>query len=194
MNDNILKKEWNKKDVQRARNLISGKTGERVTQGIGYSKKQEFYSEGDIWEENGKKWTIKDGIKQNVTKLDKIKKIAKTPMFCPECGGLMNHRFDNDYYKIHKMCFGCFTKFESELKIKGLWEDYFNKVHNGEIDNLISEFKDWVDNKLNESNESFVTEQGDVETWVGKPNEKRVQEGMKGVIEYLESLKKNNDK
>ena len=70
MSDSILKKEFNKKDVERLRNLVKGKSGKRTTQGIGYTKKQEFHKEGDIWEENGRKWTIKDGIKQNITKLD----------------------------------------------------------------------------------------------------------------------------
>ena len=76
--ENVLKKEWSKKDVKRARNLIQGKTNNRTTEGIGYSKKEEFHSEGDIWEENGRKWTIKKGIKQNITKFDNIKKLIKT--------------------------------------------------------------------------------------------------------------------
>ena len=59
MSDNILKKEFNKKDVERLRNLVKSKSGERTSQGIGYTKKQEFHKEGDIWKENGRKWTIK---------------------------------------------------------------------------------------------------------------------------------------
>ena len=69
--DNVLKKEFSKKDVQRLRNVFTGKTGERTTDGVGYTKKQEFHKEGDVWTENGREWTIKEGIKQNVTKLDK---------------------------------------------------------------------------------------------------------------------------
>ena len=42
MKENILKKEWSKKDVQRARNLIKGKTGDRTTKGIGYTKKYDY--------------------------------------------------------------------------------------------------------------------------------------------------------
>ena len=37
-NDNVLKKEFSKKDVQRARNLLTGKTNIRTSQGIGYTK------------------------------------------------------------------------------------------------------------------------------------------------------------
>ena len=40
MKDNVLKKEFKKADVNRLRNIISGKQNEKTKQGIGYSKKQ----------------------------------------------------------------------------------------------------------------------------------------------------------
>ena len=30
--------------------------------------------EGDVWEESGKTWTIKNGIKRTVTRMDKARK------------------------------------------------------------------------------------------------------------------------
>ena len=68
--ENVLKKEFKQKDVQRLRNLLTKKHGDKTTVGIGYSKQQEFHKEGDIWEEDGRKWTIKNGVKQNITKMD----------------------------------------------------------------------------------------------------------------------------
>ena len=124
MKENILKKEWSKKDVQRARNLIKGKTGDRTTKGIGYTKKQEFYNEGDTWEENGRTWTIKNGIKQNITKYDNVKKLVRTPLFCPNCGSQMKHKYDKDFYRVHKKCYSCVLQFESDLKQIGAWEEY----------------------------------------------------------------------
>ena len=70
----MLKKEFRKSDVNRARNLIMGKTGASTGIQIGYNKKTEDYKEGDVWTENKKTWTIKNGIKQTISKLDKIKK------------------------------------------------------------------------------------------------------------------------
>ena len=67
--ENVLKKEFNKRDVERMRNLVKGNAGDRTTQSIGYSKKQEIHKEGDVWEENDRTWTIENGLKQNVTKL-----------------------------------------------------------------------------------------------------------------------------
>ena len=63
-----LKKEFKKRDVERMRNLITGKNGKKTTLGIGYTKKQKHHEEGDVWEEDGRTWTIKEGVKQNITK------------------------------------------------------------------------------------------------------------------------------
>ena len=38
-----LKKEFQKKDVERLRNLVKGKYGNKSTVGIGYTKKEEFH-------------------------------------------------------------------------------------------------------------------------------------------------------
>ena len=42
---------------------------------IGYTKEYVEHKEGDVWEENGKQWTIKNGIKQTVTKLDAVENV-----------------------------------------------------------------------------------------------------------------------
>ena len=42
-----LKKEFKKRDVERMRNLITGKHGKKTTLGIGYTKKQKHHEEGD---------------------------------------------------------------------------------------------------------------------------------------------------
>ncbi len=45
----MLKKEFKQKDVNRARNLIMGKTDASTSTQIGYSTKQKDYKEGDVW-------------------------------------------------------------------------------------------------------------------------------------------------
>ena len=188
MKDNVLKKEFAKKDVNRLRNVMSGKAGERTTEGIGYTKKQEFHQEGDIWTENGREWTIKDGIKQNITKLDKAKKEHNMPLFCPNCGKLMK-RVDKPYYNVYKYCLDCHAKAEDKLKAEGKYEEHYAKINNKILDNRIDEFKQYVQEQLSESNDSFVSENGEVENWVGKLNIDKVDEFTKGVIEHLENLK-----
>lgn len=190
MKENVLKKEFKKNDVQRMRNLIQGKQDESTKTIVGFTKKKEFYEEGDIWEADGRTWTIKNGIRQNVTKLDKAKKAHVMPLLCPKCNKVMKKKLDKQYYNIHKFCFDCVVDFEHELKKTGKWEEYQRKIHNDEIDNKIKEYKLWVEEQLNESNNSFITEAGDVEQWEGKVNKELVAKNVDEVVEYLESLKK----
>lgn len=189
MKDNVLKKEFQERDVQRLRNLIQGKQGEKTRSSVGFSKADEFHAEGDIWESDGRTWTIKDGIKQNITKLDKAKKAHVMPLLCPECNRVMKKRNDKQFYNIHKMCFDCVIDFEADLKKQGKWEEYERSIKNDEIDNKIKEFKLWIKEKLEEGNDSFVSESGEVEKWVGKVNKDKVEEYVQQVVEYLESLK-----
>jgi len=189
--DPILKKEFAKHDVERIRNLVKGKYGEKTTETVGYTPPAEFHKEGDVWEaRDGRTWTIKNGIKQNITKLDKAKKAYVMPLFCPKCKKIMNQRVDKPYYEVHKFCLKCYAKFEDKLKSEGKYEEYFNAINNKVIDQRIQDYKDYVEEKLGETNEGHVTEQGDVELWHGKLNLEKVDEYTKQVIEHLESLKK----
>ncbi len=47
-----------------------------------------------------------------------------------------------------------------------------------------------MNNKLSESNNSFVTEAGDVQKWVGGIDKDRALKAMEESINYLNSLKK----
>lgn len=189
MSENVLKKEFKEKDIQRLRNLIQGKHGEKATMGTGYTKKKEFHEEGDIWEEDGRTWTIKDGIKQNITRLDKAKESLHLPLFCPECNNLMKKNNDKLFYIQYHRCFDCQIKFETELKIKGLWLDYEKHILNSDIEGTIHDFNIWIDEEINKSNEDFITEAGDIEKWVGSSKDKLLQ-NKEETIKYLESLKK----
>ena len=147
MKDNVLKKDFQERDVQRLRNLIQGKQGEKTRSSVGFTKADEFYAEGDIWESDGRTWTIKNGIKQNITKLDKAKKAHVMPLLCPKCKKVMKNRNDKPFYNIHKMCFNCVIDFEHELRKEGKWEEYERNIKNNEIDNRIAEFKLYVKEK-----------------------------------------------
>ena len=186
----MLKKEFKKHDVERLRNLIKGKSSSRTSQGVGYTKSSsEDHEEGDMWEENGRTWTIKDGIKENITKLDKFKN-STLPLFCPKCKKVMDKQLDSNYYKSYGTCLNCRTKFETKLKLEGKWEEYINNTYNSEIDLLIQEYKDFFNEKLSQSNKGYITESGEIEQWLGSIDKDRAQESLNDVIEYLEGLKK----
>ena len=188
--ESVLKKNFQEKDVQRLRNLVQGKYGEKTRSSVGFSQKEEFHYEGDIWEAEGRTWTIKEGIRQNITKFDKAKKYHVMPLLCPCCNKVMKNRNDKPFYNIHKMCFNCVIDMEIKLKKEGKWEEYENNIHNSEIDNKIQEYKLWIEEKLSETNTSFVSEDGDVENWTGKINTELVDKSVEETVKYLESLKR----
>ena len=175
----MLKKEFKRKDVQRARNLIMGNTGASTGTQIGYKKEIKEYKEGDIWTEGRKTWTIKNGIKQTVSKLDKIKKEVFMPLSCPCCGKIMKKRLDKPNYKIHKKCFDCVVKFEHKLKIKGEYENYKKRLVSKNSLDIIDEMESYLLDAVNSSNSSFVSEDGVIERWVGGVNKEEYTKNIK---------------
>ena len=191
-----LNKEFRKTDVNRLRNLIQGKTGDSTGTQIGYNTKQEDRKEGDIWVENKKTWTIKNGIKQTISKLDKIKKEVFMPLCCPECSNVMKKRLDKPNYNIHKKCFDCVVDFEHKLKIKGEYNDYIKNLKAKNSLDIVDEMESYLLDAINTSNSNFVSEDGVVERWVGGVDKveltKQVKEATKTRRTHIE--KKLNDK
>ena len=173
----MLKKEFKRKDVQRARNLITGKTGASTGTQIGYNKKTEDYKEGDVWTEGRKTWTIKNGIKQTVSKLDVIKKEVFMPLSCPCCGKIMKKRLDKPNYKIHKKCYDCVINFEGKLKHKpGRYEKYLKELELKNKLTILDEVESYLLETANISNAGYVSEDGVVEKWVGSVDNKLVKD------------------
>lgn len=116
----VMKKEGNK--------LVFGWRGEPAPE----------RKEGDVWEDvNGRKWTVKNGIKQTVTKLDD----AKTPWWCPRCNKPLNHRFDVKFWRIRGHCMDCVIKDETEIRRQGKWEEYERNIM---LRNYIAETTDKI--------------------------------------------------
>ena len=187
MGESLLKKEFKSKDVNRARNLITKDYSGKTVDGIGYSKAHVAYKEGDIWEENGRSWTIKDGIRQNITKLDAAKKALQTPLACPKCKGSMKHHLAQKMYKIHKMCFDCVIDYEAELRKAGLYESYEKNMMQGSMKAFARDVEQWVLETVMSTN-TFVTEQGDIEDW--NSNNKEFETRLTSNLhQYLKHLK-----
>ena len=86
MSESQLNKDFTERDLARARNIISGNTADRTRIQVGFEKSSKEYKEGDVWEVKGKTWTIKNGIRQTISKLDSARKAIRVPMECPKCG------------------------------------------------------------------------------------------------------------
>lgn len=189
MSDNMLKREFRERDVQRMRNIITKDYTAKTTTQVGYSKAQIDHKEGDVWNENGKKWTIKDGIKQTVTRFDKLKESINLPLTCPKCNKAMkNDKLNKKMWPLHKMCFDCVVTMETELKRTGQYETYVRDLTTRGIKTYIKELEQvMLEIAIEDSNEQFITEQGDIEKWAGKGlnNEKLI----KDLQEYMQKLK-----
>jgi len=189
MSEHNLKKEFSKRDVQRMRNLITGDANGATGTQTGYTKQHIEYKEGDTWEENGKKWTIKKGIKQTVTKFDKLKQLIIMPITCPKCSQPMKlHDLNKKMWSIHNMCLNCVIKMEAEIKRTGKWDEYEKEMMNNNKNAMVNDFEEAFNNFMNTKAESYVTEQGDVESWSGgKVNEDEI----KNVKEYIKKLREH---
>jgi len=190
--ETLLQKEFKETDVQRIRNLVTGKYGDATQLQVGYTRKHVDRKEGDAWEENGKNWTIKNGIKLNITKLDRAKSYNHTPLLCPECSKLMKTEYDKKMFMVHKTCFNCVTKHETQLKINGKYQEYEDNIVKSNANFMLDEFVSGFDNFLDsiDSNEGFITEQGDIEDWHVKALDKHKirEQVMKDVEESRAKL------
>ena len=187
----MLKKEFKRKDVDRARNLLMGKSGASSETQVGYKKKRIEYKEGDVWKENGKTWTIKDGIKQTISKLDAIKKEVFMPLCCPKCSKVMKGQLDKPNYKVHKMCLNCVIEFEHKLKIRGEYDDYIKNLRLKNKLTRIDEMENMFLELANESNNGFVSEYGEIERWKGGIDKKKFSSDItKAAQEARENIQK----
>ena len=189
MSDSYLKKEFKEKDVQRVRNIVNKNYTAKTQSLTGYQKAFKRHKEGDIWEEGGKTWTIKNNVKQNITKLDDAKKAVRIPLACPKCGGSMKHHLAKKMFKIHGFCFDCTVDYEAQLRKAGLYEKYEQNMMKGNANSFVNDLKAYVTNFL-EYAPSYVTEQGDVEDW--NSNSKAQKDKLlKGLQQYLSIIDKH---
>jgi hypothetical protein len=190
--ENVLKKQFVEKDVNRLRNLVKGKYADKSSTSVGFTKEQEGpHIEGDIWDQGDTTWTIKDGIKQNVTKLDKAREAVNFPIFCPCCKKTMKPHLDKKWFNMYKRCFNCQIDFEAAIRREGLWEEYEKTIYNSDIEGIIETFELWMNEEIKHNAiQSYITEAGDVEKWTGSVKNKLL-ESKEETIKYLQSLKKD---
>lgn len=189
MNENILKKEFQSKDVQRVRNIVNKDYTAKTRNSAGYSKAEEHHEEGDVWDEAGQTWTVKNGIKQNITKLDSAKKAHQVPLCCPKCDKRMKHRNDTKMYGIHKMCFDCVIDMESALRKAGLYKQYEKSMMQGSMKFFVKEIEQWVQEAVM-SDLSFVTEDGTLEDWDSN-SEVQNNKMLKNVADFVKHIKEH---
>jgi hypothetical protein len=189
MAESKLQRDFKERDVQRMRNIITKDYGAKTTTQVGYTTSYIEHKEGDIWEEQGKKWTIKNGLKQTVTRFDELKKSLSMPLCCSKClQPMVKGKIDKYMYSIHKACSDCVIQNETMLKREGKFEEYEKNIKQQGIKVHIKEMEDvLLELMLSNDEESFITEAGDIETWKGKGINK--QQISQDIQEYIQKLK-----
>jgi len=123
-------------NVRRKIAEVVKKEGDKVV--VGYTGgPKEVHKEGDIWIEDEKQWTIKNGVRQSISRLES----ARMPMFCPKCGKTMSGWLNTKFWRLRGKCEDCVLKEETELRITGEWEQY--EVVN-ELKNQIAFVRDQI--------------------------------------------------
>jgi len=184
-----LKKEFSEKDLSRIRNLITGKYGDKTKSSVGFEKVNEQHVEGDVWEEKGKTWTIKDGIKQTISKLDSMKKLFQFPISCPCCKKSMKYNtLNKKMFIIHNKCSDCVIEEETKLKISGNFKEYKNSLMDKNKLSALTELEDIMEEYMNSSSNTFINENGDEERWEGGSVD------IDFIIEMKEKIKKEKNK
>lgn len=124
------------------------------------------HKEGDVWVENGKTWTIRNGIKRTVSKMDTARQQLLTPLACPKCNRAMKHHLDEKMWNIHKQCFECTIDMEHEIMKAGNWSEYEKtKIlanANAFCEEMESTLQEYIQESVSKTN---VTEDGSLENW-----------------------------
>jgi GTP cyclohydrolase FolE2 len=184
-----LNREFSERDIQRMRNIISGNTANNTRIQSGYSKEQIKHTEGDVWEENGKTWTIQNSIKQTVTKHDALKAMVEFPLTCPCCSKPMKDiELNRKMYNVHSKCFDCVVEMEHKLRMEGKYEAYEKQMLNENKNATIDDAEQMFDEYFNSKNNTYITEAGDIEKWDGGSIDPEVIKLIKDNIKRLRKL------
>lgn len=131
------------------------------------NKKLIKHIEGDVWTEQNKLWTIKNGIKRTVNKMDQSRKDHITPMICPTCNrAIKMHYIEDKMWAIHKKCYSCVIDAEHEIQKKGNWKAYEKKKISANADSFLKDLEMYLEDEVNiDTTKNQVTEDGAIEQW-----------------------------
>jgi len=190
-----MKKYIPEEKVQRMRNLATKNFGAKTKIQIGYGKNTEEYKEGDVWTENKKTWTIKNGITQNITKLDSARKSYLMPLVCPKCTTkVMRGQLDKMFWNLYNECSKCRLSYETSLLMKSEqdennteYTDYVNNIKQNNIKTWVKQLhvvaKDFISNS---NREGYITESGKIENW-SKQDKTEMAKTMSENIKQIEA-------
>ena len=175
---------------QRIRNILNGDVTKSTKIVAGYSKKNEEHNDGDEWlDGDGKTWTIKNGIKQNVTKLDKIRSSINIPYVCPKCKRPMNKRLDKKFYLLRESCFDCVIEEDNTRIAEGTFKEYSKEIITKNVNSFVIDLKQELNEYANGAgSKHFISEHGEVEDWIGGKTKEELTKIYDSKLEKLDTM------
>lgn len=157
-------------NVRAIREMLAGehKTQNKIRLGYGDHQVEERHEEGDVWFEDGKQWTIKNGVKQSIRKGISFSDLYDFSKCEDDCNKNQYNitEYDKKMSAIHGMCFDCLVKFETKLRLTGEWEEYERKkVKENALAWLREAEQEVQELKETMTKTEFVNKDGDIEKW-----------------------------
>lgn len=146
--------------------------------------------EGDTWEESGKTWTIKNGVKRTVTKMDAFRKQIVTPIACPKCSMKLQSPVHKWAWNTYRMCFNCVVDMEHEIQKAGKIEEYTKALYRANMESFYDDLEQFIKDYSKETT-NMVTEDGLKETWddaSGKVIEEIGNNELKALREKIDDI------
>lgn len=180
-------------NLNRIKNILSGDYTAKTKVIVGHTKKHENHIEGDIWIEDGKEWTIQNGITTSVSKLSAARKESILPLCCPKCSKSLKSSADKLCWKYSKICTDCYIAEDTYKMATG----ELNKENAKKKKDAVIEYKNNMkiqfDEYIASQNEgTFVTEAGDIEDWSSGMSKEKLTEIFNNKIleleKYIETL------
>ena len=109
------------------------------------------------------------------------------PLKCPACDQVMPiDEINKKMYGIHQKCFDCVLKMEDQIKREGKWDDYAKNIMNSNKNASLEDFERAVETWM-QDNDTFVSENGEIESW-GGGDKKKMYEEIKANLEKLKKI------
>jgi hypothetical protein len=153
------------------------------------TKAAQYHKEGDVWEESGKTWTMKNGVKKTLGKLDSFRKELVTPIACPSCGSAMKSEAHKPIWQVYKVCLNCLIKAEHEINKQGKWLEYQEMLMKANMESRYKDLEQFLSEYIHETT-THVTEDGAVENWVDTSKEVAEKVGAELLQNYKKEIEK----
>lgn len=165
-------------NIERVKNILAGNHTDKSKSSVGFRKYKVKHSEGDIWEDKGKTWTVKNGIIQTYTKLDDARKALHTPWTCPTCNKPLKHLLDKRAWRVEGKCFDCVTYDESIMRLNGTFDEYTKAAYKENAMAWLNEKREQFELFINDSDtlKGFVTQNGEIENWTGGQDKQKLRD------------------